>query len=346
MADFAAVLSVVLLAVHLLAMNVPSAAPLVCVWLHGRGRCGDHAADAVGRQLAEVSLWSLLIGTLLGAILIALLWAADDRGYWNALERFPARAYGFALGELAFTAACLILYVAMWDRWRGRPRLLAFVALLATTNLLYHFPPLMVVIGNLASRPELVQADVVTRPVFRDLLVRPDLLAQVLHFIIASVAVAGIALMLFARRYQTMSQPGEPVDRLIAAGARVALVATLTQLAVGVWVLIQLPGVGRTALLGDDWLAGTMFFLSVLATFGVLHALAAVALGDTRGVAVRRAAVLMLTVVVLMTGTLTRARTIEAANSRRATLAGNARCLSVAVFPFAKSRRCDEFPGT
>ena len=306
-----AVIGVLLLAAHLLAMNVPSSAPLVCIWLHARGRRGDVAADTVGRQLALVSLWSLLAGTLLGAALIAFLWAIGDGGYWHAVQRFPIQAYGVAFAELAFTVACLAVYVFTWERWRVRPWLHALVAVLATTNLLYHFPPLMIALGNLASRPELAQEELITRPVFRGLLLRPDLLAQVLHFVVASAAVGGVALMLLADRRRAAEDQAAAVGGLIAAGGRIALAASLIQLAVGVWVLVQLPGASRWALLGDDWIAGGMFFLAVLAAFGMLYALAGVALGDTRTIAIRRAAVLMLLVVLFMTAALTRSRRIE-----------------------------------
>ena len=313
MDNFATVVSTLLLAAHLVTMNVPSAAPLVCIWLNTRRRRGGAAADLVGRQLAHASLWSLLVGMLLGAALVALIWAAGGQGYWDAVRRFPARAYGFALAELAFTAVCLALYAATWQPWRNRPGLHAVVAVLATTNLLYHFPPLMIVLGNLASRPELALESVVTRPVFRGLLLRADVLAQVAHFVVASVAVSGVALMLLANRKHVRHETGEAADRLVAAGARIALAATLAQLAVGLWVLVQLRSEARWALLGDDWLAGGIFFVAVLAAFGLLHSLSAVALGDVRGPAVHRAALLLLAVVLLMTATLSRTRQIEAA---------------------------------
>jgi hypothetical protein len=303
--------SIVVLAAHLLAMNVPSAAPFVCVWLHARGRRGDAAANAVGRQLARASLWSLLCGAVLGIVLVGLMWAAEARGYWHAVQRFPSSAYVFALSELMFSAICLTFYVALWDRWQRRPWLHAVLAVVGTSNLLYHFPPLMIALGNLASRPELVQEPVITRPVFRELLLQPILVAQVLHFIVASAAVAGVVLMLVAGRKGTVAERSD-TDRLVVIGARIALAASLIQLAVGGWVLVQLPSMARSALLGDDWTGTAFFLLSVLAAVGVLHSLASVAIGDTRDVYVRRAAVLMLVVVLLMTGTLFRTRRIEA----------------------------------
>src|SRR5688572_10061311 len=258
-----AIVSVAFLAAHLLAMNVPSAVPLICIWLHMRGRRGDSAANTIGRQLARASLWSLLCGAVLGMVLVGLMWAAEDSAYWHAVQRFPSSAHVFALSELIFSAICLALYVAFWARWRNRPWLHAVLAVVGTSNLLYHFPPLMIVLGNLASRPELVQEPVITRPVFRELLLQPILVAQVLHFIVASAAVAGVTLMLIAGRKGSVAERSD-TDRLVVIGARIALAASLIQLAVGVWVLVQLPNMVRSALLGDDWTGTAFFLLSVL----------------------------------------------------------------------------------
>lgn len=319
-----ALMSVLLLAVHLLAVNVASAGPLACVWLRGRGRRGDMAADAAGRRLANISLWSLMAGVALGFILLGLAWRAEDQGYWQAVERFPTSAFCFALGELAFTAVCLAVYVSTWDRWRGRPWLHGFVAVLAATNLLYHFPPLMVALGDLAARPEIVAETVVTRDVFRRLMLRPNVIASVLHFTLASVAVVGVVLMHVARgadgRVGTAHRPPAPSTiggqcppyGLISAGAWIAFAASLAQLAVGAWVLVQLPGLARNGLIGDDWLATGLFLLSLVVAFGVLHGLARVGLGDTSEAAVRRCTALLLLLVVLMAGTVTRTRRIEA----------------------------------
>ena len=44
-----AVIATILLTIHLLAMNVASAGPLVCLWLQVRGRRGDEAAWQAGQ---------------------------------------------------------------------------------------------------------------------------------------------------------------------------------------------------------------------------------------------------------------------------------------------------------
>jgi hypothetical protein len=307
--------SILLLAVHLLAMNVASAGPLVCVWLHGRGRRGDGTAFAAGRQLAWLAVVVLLAGVAVGALLLVMAWLDAGRGYFDALARFPTAALVHAGGEAVFSLACLVVYAGMWERWRGWPWLHGLWAVVAATNLLYHFPPLMVALGTLSVRPELVPESLITRDVFRPLMVRSEVLAQSAHFALASFAVAGLALMIVAARLRRLpTNEPERSGRLIRAGAVIALAASLGQLVVGVWVLLELPLRVRHALIGDDWLATGLFFAAIVGTFGLLHALALAGLGETSDGSVRRCAAFMLGITVLMTGVLETARHAERKN--------------------------------
>ncbi len=321
-----ALVRVTLLASHLLAMNVATAGPLVCLWLRFRGRRGDVAADGVGWRLAAWSLWGLFVGIAFGSILVGMAWADADQSYWDAARRFEPHTFVFALAELAFTAACLAAYLATWNRWGGRPWLHGLFAVLAATNLMYHFPPLMIVLGQLSARPELTDAAIITRSVYRQLMLRPEVIANVLHFALASAAVTGLLLMHLASRqlgrvgiaHQPLSTletggPCPPYDgKLVSSGAWIALVSSISQLAVGLWVLMQLPLSARNSLVGDDWLASGLFVLSIGAALGAMHTLSSVAMGETSQAAVWRSTVLILAVVILMAGTLLRSRWVEA----------------------------------
>lgn len=315
-----AVLHTILMGLHLLAVNVAAAGPLVCIWLYSRAGQGDACADQVGRRLAWASFYSLLVASAIGGLLVVLAWFDQQTGYWQAVGRFSSREYGFAAAELVFSFVCLWIYARTWDRWLTRPWLHGLVAVLSATNLLYHFPPLMTVLGELAVRPELAAEETITHAVFRQLMVRPDVLAQVLHFMVASLAVSGWALMCVARQergQESTVESQEPkdvttsYDRLVSAGAWIALAASLAQLAVGVWVLMVLPITTRYLLLGNDWLTTGLFVLAIVASFAMLHLLATVALGDTSDVAVRRSGMLILIVVLLMVAMMSRVRRLE-----------------------------------
>jgi hypothetical protein len=315
MGAFTTLASVILLSTHLVAMNVASAAPLICVWLRYRERHDDAAAGAIGQRLALWSFWCLLAGIALGFVMLGIFWMTPDPGYRQAVARFPAKAYVFAAAELAFSAACLALYAGYWNRFRERPWWHALLALLATTNLLYHFPALMFVLGELSAQPEWVLEPLVTRREFRSLLLRPELIGKVLHFAFASVAVSGVVLMLFARRHIDSEIADQRSSALIRAGAAIAFGASLIQIAIGAWVLLQLPNAARNALIGDDWLGTGLFFLSIVALVGMLRALAGVAGGDTGGAAVGQSAILLVLVVALMTASLVRSRYIQSSSS-------------------------------
>ena len=134
---------------------------------------------------------------------VSVAWLDPSQGFADAVARFPRSAVANFVGEVLFALACLGIYAGEWTRWRNRPWLHGLFAVLAATNLLYHFPPLMVVLNALAVRPEMVTEPIITRPIYRELMLRPDVLSQSLHFVVASVAAAGVALVVVAWRQRT-----------------------------------------------------------------------------------------------------------------------------------------------
>jgi hypothetical protein len=291
--------STILLAIHLVAMNVASAGPLVCIWLAARGRRGDGAACLAGRQLSRWAVNGLLLGVVTGAALGAAAWLDSSQEFAAAVGRFPTSAVANFVGEVLFALACLVIYAREWERWRGRPWLHGMFAVLAVLDLLYHFPPLMVVLHELSVRPESVAEPILSRSTFRPLMLRPDVLSQSVHFAAASLAAGGIALAMIAQRQRRGRINGS--DHVIVAGARIALAATLAQLAIGVWVLFELPPHARGGMIGDAWPATLLFLAAIAGTLGLLHTLGTMALGEVSDSQVRRCVVLMLGVILLMT---------------------------------------------
>jgi hypothetical protein len=293
-----AAIQTILLTIHLLAMNVASAGPLVCIWLRRRGGRGDVEAWNSGKELARWTVAGLLAGAATGVALGAVAWFDPRQEFAETVHRFPTSDIVFFVGEVLFALVCLSVYARTWERWQNRPWLHPLFAILAATNLLYHFPPLMIVIGELAVRPETVVEPVITRAAYRPLMLRPDVLSQSLHIVLASLAAAGIALIAIARR-QIGGSPGN-IRRLMIAGAWIALTASLLQLADGVWVLFELPPDARGVLIGDAWPATGLFVAAIIITLGLLHALGALAFGDTRDATVRRCELMFVGVVLLM----------------------------------------------
>jgi hypothetical protein len=292
------------LTVHLLAMNVACGGPLLCIWLSSGERNSKHSKANVGHSLAWLSICAYLIGLLTGGGLLLLPLADELRG---AMGRFPARAYWFAGAELLFSALCLWVYARLWGRRHRWRWVHALVALVAVTNLLYHFPPLMVVLGKLARDPAWTVEAVIDRPLFLKLMVRPEVLSLSLHFGLASFAVAAMAVLaVIARKEFTDSQ-----QKSCRGAARIALLSTLLQLPVGIWVLTEISESARGTLLGGNVLASALFLGSLLTTVYLLQGLTRIALGDFVIRDCQRVFWLSVFVVLLMTATLRLSRQKE-----------------------------------
>jgi len=291
---------VVGITVHLLAVNLACAGPLVCIWLHFFSIDGD-LRDRLGKSLAWLSLAALVLGMLTGGLLVLV---APSAGLNEAIGRFPARAYWMAGFELVFSSVFLLVYAICWKPMRRVRWLHALVSLLGTSNLLYHFPPLMVVLGKLAIDPLWTKTATLDRPAFRELMFRGDVMSLSSHFGLASLAVSAVTLLLLLSRL-----PREdlelPSTKLIARGAAAStLVFSALQIPVGIWVLAAATDSERNALTGGDPLSSLLFVGGMLLTFLLLQRLAAVTMGEFDSGSLRRVGLLLVVVILLMTATL------------------------------------------
>ncbi len=297
------------LSFHLLCMNAATAGPLVCVWLDWRERRGDPFAGRAGRQLAWWTLGLFFVGMALGGL---VAWWEWTPAFWRELlERFYSRIY-WGAWELAFSALLLAVYAIWWRFAPGKTAARAgrsLLAVLAATNLMYHFPPLFVVVAKLGSG-ELAQVGQDDLPFMR-LAWQGEALALTVHFWLASLAVAGMMLALIVTRW-TVSDDAESAAaaRLAVWGGRLALVPTLLQIPVGLWIMMRLPPLRQGQLMGRDLLGSALLAGGVLASLWLMHLLVGLAVGEARRQAVRRSAVLLLIVVLLMTGALRRSRIV------------------------------------
>lgn len=290
--------AILMLAVHLLSMNVAAAGPLVSAWLLGRGEM----ERSLGRRVARWSLAALGLGAALGG---ALLLAPTDN-MRAALARFPASTYWFAASELVFSAACMMGLIVV-ARERRRPGVTWLLAVASATNLLYHFPPFMAVLGKLAGEPRWAAEPMITHHVLLQLIKRPEIAALWAHFSLASVAGAAIA-ALWPRRMEVASTEVEHNGKTFRGLANVALVASALQLPVGAWVLLASPTRSQGALMGSDAATTICFLAGVAVAIALLQALAGIALGNATAAMRRRAGCLLVVVAVLMSATLTLSR--------------------------------------
>jgi hypothetical protein len=310
-----AVCLIVVLAAHLWAVNLATAAPLVCMWLQWREyRRQDQVGAELGRQLCRQSLIALVVAMLLGGAALGLVWKVHPGPFFNAARQINASRYWFGLVELVFYLVSLGACLGLWRAWAGaltlrRLALLWLADLLAGTDLGYHFPPLFAMIGAFSTRPETWGQGVK----FTAALFDPEVMAFTLHFLLASLAVTGATLMLIAwRRSENGGHENEDaaaaLRRWVIWGARLALVPTAMQLVAGVLVLLQLPDGLREGLLGQDMLASALFAGSLVASLMLMQYLLAVALGETGARHVLGSVGLMALVILLMVAAQQRSR--------------------------------------
>jgi hypothetical protein len=281
----------------------------VCLWLEWREGRGDELAGRAGRYLAASAVVLLLAGAALGLLMGWLLWS---EAYLAALQMVRSRAE-WGAAELLFSLVLMSAHVVWWRLrpqacwWQRAARCLA--PLLAGTNTLYHFPPLFVVISQLSASPTQAAAQL-TSAQFKAQMFSSEVLARSTHFSLAAVAMCGLMLIGFALRLRRLGAAEDDVRRVAAWGGRLALVPTLAQLVVGVWVLVALPQAAQAALLGGDLVAAGLLGLSIVLALLLMHQLAAVAFGDARRSSLLRVMATMLLIVVLMSATLERIRHI------------------------------------
>jgi hypothetical protein len=285
---------------HLLCMNVAAAGPLVCVGLDWMERHGNSAAGEAGRWLAATALIALLLGAALGTALGALLW---DASYAAVLQRLPSKIHA-GIWELLFSLVLLAVYLAWWYRRREAKKierlLRSALAVLLATNLLYHFPVLFAIISKLNLQPA-VGGGVIDSADFRRRLLDSYVASRSVHFVLASLAVSGVALIAYAVRRSAGEKEATAWARLAQTGGWIGLLPSLAQIPIGLWVVTGLPSEAKRRLMGQDPLGSVLLLVSVLAALWLMHLLAAVALGNASPRKCRLAVGATVLVVLLMT---------------------------------------------
>lgn len=288
------------LAVHLWCVNVASAGPLVSAWLDWRGIRREDLATRAARFLSAKALVLLFVGTVLGLIMAGLIWNDE---YHQLLHAFVYKIK-WAGWELLFSAVLMGLHSFLL--WRGPAMGLVSrlfrsgIAVLAATNLLYHFPTLLLVVSEM-NAGDLPQPQAVDAGSFRRLMAEPSVVARSAHFLLASFAVTGVALVAYGARLKRDETTEGDGGRVATWGARLALVPTLMQIVVGIWVISVLPAPMQQRLLGGDLVAAGLFASSIVVALYLMQQLAIVAMGDTSPVQLKRSVWLMVAVVSLMT---------------------------------------------
>lgn len=295
-----------LLAIHLLAVQVAGAAPIVCCLLP-KGQNLPHS-DQAGRRLAKHAAVGLIVGVAIGLLLGWLAMQIHQRDYFPVLSRFYNRVW-WGGWELLFSLAILLAVWLPWDYWvatKTRKIVQGLLAIIAATNLLYHFPPLLTVMAdNLLNEGlrDTAAIERITSAEFRGLIAQPLVIAKSLHFVFAAVAVSGAWLMLLSP--SSRNSGDDPARR----GALIALAAMVVQMLLGMWIVVQVPPAEQSALIGGDPVASLMLLMSVVFSLGAMNQLGSVAMDATQEMTrsqIRSAAIGVLVIATIMIGVASR----------------------------------------
>jgi hypothetical protein len=299
------ILITLLLATHLLCVNVAAAGPLVCLWLEWKQGRGDALAGRTASYLGQASLATLLLGGLLGLAIGGASWSDSYAALWaGPMSRKALWGVGEYVFSLLLAGGYVLWRRAATDRLRG---LRCFVLLLNGTNLLYHFPFLFTVAHDVFLRGE--PTEPLTASQFRGWMAQPDVLARVVHVVLASFAVTGVTLIGYGLRLQRREEAEADGERVSRWGGYLALIPSLLQVPVGLWLITVLPPDWQSRVLGGDLTAVVLLGGSVLLALFLLQELANIAFGEViHRKQLVRVMVTMVAIVLLMTGVLRRMR--------------------------------------
>ena len=295
----------ILLALHLVSVNLAAIGPLFCIGLIWRG-----APDLqqTGKWLARWSCAGLLIGMLLGGLIMGTYSfggaALNGTRFYNALLQIPHDRLWWGVAELAFYFLCMLPAVFFWPALMRRRWLLTVLLFLAATNLLYHFTPLFVVVGYLQGGTDFTP---LTKPELRSLTVSPPVLARVVHHLLAGVAIVATVLLLrTASQAQSSRTPAskKAFETLVRRYGAWIFLVTLLEIPSGIWFLLQLPNAVQNQFIGGNVFVTSWFAAALLLVMLLLYKSFAVLTGETARRDAWQIAALLLTVILMMTGLL------------------------------------------
>ena len=295
----------ILLALHLIMINLAAIGPLFCIGLI----CGTTSdARQSARWLAGKCCVALFIGMLLGGTIMGLYSFGGDaiggKRFYRALLAIPHDKLWWGVAELVFYYLCMLPVVVYWAKVSARRWLIISLFLLAATNLIYHFAPLFVVVGHLQGLSDITP---LTKADLRSLTFSPPVLARVLHHLLAGVAIVATLLMLHSAARLHHAQDDHKVESFKTLTRRFAGVifgVTLLEIPSGVWFLLQLPRSVQHQFLGGSLLVTGWFAVALMVAMMLLYKSFAVMTGATSCRDAWQSAGLLLTVILLMTGLL------------------------------------------
>ena len=259
------VLWLVTFAVHVVGVNVVLGSSIL-----GTFACLDRDrafGRPVSRLFAEINTWAIALTITFGVAPLLFLQVLHGRLFYSATVILAPAWLGLLL---LLMAAYYLTYAAKYRLRAGKDAALPF----ALSALLFlAVAAIQVVVHLLSVQPGRWEA-VLASP--WSALADRAVLPRFLHFVLAGVTLGGILLAWLAVRRPPAEAERAAASSRASWGVKVALLATVLQLVVGLWLTISVP---REVLLGlMRGGAATMlpFTLGIAAGFGLLVFLARV----------------------------------------------------------------------
>jgi hypothetical protein len=211
--------------------------------------------------MARASLVALLLTVLFGGSL-GVLRTLAGADYFLAWRQFPHRI-SWGIVELLVSAILMAVYAITYPRQTGRSRLSSvahrLLAVFAATNLMYHVPPLLAAIADVAQGQvaKVEEADAV-----REWILSSMAMAKTLHFSLAALFVACVWGILSARSNEAVQWT-----------ARLAAATIVWQWPVGFWLVTTLKSGEQRRLMGESPLHTALLIAGLLASVMVLFQL-------------------------------------------------------------------------
>ena len=251
---------------HLLVIAVAAAGPLLCIPLNAKQLNRKDSAErdaywALGTTLSRHANIALIVGSVFGLIVAALVWNDDFHQRCHILKtRFIYLAV-----EWIFSCVLLLITHRWWSKRPDGLKPFLFRSLLivlATTNLLYHFPIIFMLVHDI---PAIVVAELessgaeLSRQQFYEYAFSSSMLARWLHIVISmlmiSFAYVAVIALRFARDATNVAR--ETAVRTVSWSARNVLILLFAQIGFGLMALMTMEN--SQMVMGGDVIVTALF---------------------------------------------------------------------------------------
>jgi len=245
---------------------IAAAGPLLCIPLNAKQLNRKDSAErdaywALGTTLSRHANIALIVGSVLGLIVAVLVWNEDFHQRCHILKT----RFMYAAVEWVFSCVLLLITHRWWlKRPDGfKPFLLrSLLIVLATTNLLYHFPIIFMLVHEI---PTIVVIELesngaeLSRQQFYEYAFSSSMLVRWLHIVISmlmlSFAYVAVMALRFARDASDVAR--ETAVRAVSWSARNVLILLFAQVGFGLMALLTMEN--SQLIMGGDVLVTALF---------------------------------------------------------------------------------------